>query len=94
MGDKMQLETSVFKRFWTPACTGVTVADDCDTASKGGREGFPLIHHQSVICGVAFARSSLRRIGAYASVVAPWRLAADALLGIRIHSKPADFINS
>src|SRR5512136_1454786 len=42
-----------------------------------------LMHHQGIICGVAFARSSLRRIGSYASVVAPWRLASDAFLVIR-----------
>jgi len=41
--------------------------------------GFALIHHQGIICGVAFARSSLRRIASYASVVAPRRLASDAL---------------
>jgi hypothetical protein len=28
-----------------------------------------LIHHQGIICGVVFARSSLRRIATYASVV-------------------------
>ncbi len=53
-----------------------------------------LIHHQGIICGVAFrrrrasARSSLRRIASYASVVAPRRLAPDALLVIRNPSKP------
>jgi hypothetical protein len=36
-----------------------------------------LIHHQGIICGVAFDRSSLRRIGPYASVVAPRRLASN-----------------
>jgi len=41
-----------------------------------------------IICGVAFARSSLRRIGPYASVVTPRRLASDALLVIRSPSKP------
>ena len=39
---------------------------------------FPLIHHQGIICGVAFDRSSLRRIAPYASVVAPRRLAFGA----------------
>ena len=38
----------------------------------------PLIHHQDTICRVAVVRSSLRRIGPYASVVAPWCLASDA----------------
>jgi hypothetical protein len=42
-----------------------------------------LIRHQGIICCVAFARSSLRRIASYVSVVAPWRLASDALLVIR-----------
>jgi len=42
-----------------------------------------LIHHQGIICGVAFDRSSLRRIAPYASVVAPRRLASNALLVIR-----------
>jgi len=37
-------------------------------------------HHQGIICGVAFDRSSLRRIAPYASVVAPRRLASNALL--------------
>jgi len=44
---------------------------------------FALIHHQGIICGVAFDRSSLRGIGAYASVVAPRRLASNTLLVIR-----------
>jgi len=43
----------------------------------------PLIHHQGIICGVAFDRSSLRRIAPYASVVAPRRLASNTLLVIR-----------
>jgi hypothetical protein len=38
--------------------------------------------------GVAFARSSLRRIASYASVVAPRRLASDAFLVIRDVVKP------
>jgi len=42
-----------------------------------------LIHHQDIICGVAFDRSSLRRIAPYASVVAPRRLASNTLLVIR-----------
>jgi hypothetical protein len=50
-----------------------------------------LIHHQGIICGVAFDRSFLRRIAPYASVVAPrrprserdLRLASNALLVIR-----------
>jgi len=47
-----------------------------------------LIHHQDIICCVAFVRSSLRRIAPYASVVSPWRLASDALLVIRDVPKP------
>jgi len=54
------------------------------------REGIPcqlregtLIHHQGIICGVAFDRSSLRRIAPYASVVAPRRLASNTFLVIR-----------
>jgi hypothetical protein len=43
----------------------------------------PLIHHQGIICGVAFDRSSLRRIAPYASVVTPRRLASNTLLMIR-----------
>jgi len=43
----------------------------------------PLIHQQGIICGVAFDRSSLRRIAPYASVVAPRRLASNILLVIR-----------
>jgi len=46
-------------------------------------EAVPLIHHQGIICGVAFDRSSLRRIAPYASVVAPRRLASNTLLVIR-----------
>ena len=42
-----------------------------------------LIHHQGIIFGVAFVRSSLRRMVQYASLVAPRRLASDALLVIR-----------
>jgi hypothetical protein len=42
-----------------------------------------LIHHQGIICGVAFDRSFLRRIAPYASVVAPRRLASNTLLVIR-----------
>jgi hypothetical protein len=41
------------------------------------------MHHQGIICGVAFAHSSLRRIASYASVVAPRHLASDAFLVIR-----------
>jgi len=50
-------------------------------------------HQQDIICGVAFALSSLRRIVAYASVVAPRRLASNALLVIRIVSKPGAVID-
>jgi len=42
-----------------------------------------LIHHQGIICGVAFDRSSLRRIAPYTSVVAPRRLASNTFLVIR-----------
>jgi hypothetical protein len=42
-----------------------------------------LVHQQGIICGVAFDRSSLRRISTYASVVAPRRLASNTLLVIR-----------
>jgi hypothetical protein len=42
-----------------------------------------LIHQQNIICGVAFDRSSLRRIAPYGSVVAPRRLASNTLLVIR-----------
>jgi hypothetical protein len=42
-----------------------------------------LIHHQGIICGVAFDRSSLWRIAPYASVVAPRRLASNTFLVIR-----------
>jgi hypothetical protein len=52
-----------------------------------------LIHHQGIICGVAFDRSSLRRITPYASVVAPRRLASNTLLVIRNFPKHADFGN-
>jgi hypothetical protein len=52
-----------------------------------------LIHHQGIICGVAFDRSSLRRIAPYASVVAPRRLASNTLLVISNLPKPADFSN-
>jgi len=48
----------------------------------------PLINHQGIICGVAFDRSSLRRIAPYASVVSPRRLASNTLLVIRILHKP------
>ena len=36
-------------------------------------KSFPLalIHHQGIICGVAFVRSSLRRMTKYASFAAP-----------------------
>jgi len=43
----------------------------------------PPDHQQDIICGVAFDRSSLRRIAPYASVVAPRRLASNILLVIR-----------
>jgi hypothetical protein len=42
-----------------------------------------LIHHQGIICCVAFDRFSLRRITPYASVVAPRRLTSNTLLVIR-----------
>jgi hypothetical protein len=42
-----------------------------------------LIHHQGIICGVAFDPSSLRRIAPYASVVAPRRLASNTVLVVR-----------
>jgi hypothetical protein len=51
-------------------------------------------HRQGIICGVAFARSSLRRIAPYASVVAPRRLASDALLVTRNCSKRASGLGS
>jgi len=41
-------------------------------------------HHKGIICGVAFDRSSLRRITPYASVVAPRRLASNTFLVIRM----------
>jgi len=44
-------------------------------------------HHKGIICGVAFDRSSLRRITPYASVVAPRRLASNTFLAIRQHRK-------
>jgi hypothetical protein len=47
------------------------------------KEEETLIHHQGIICGVAFDRSSLRRIAPYASVVPPRRLASNTLLVIR-----------
>jgi hypothetical protein len=51
---------------------------------KGRRlERETLIHHQGIICGVAFDRASLRRITSYASVGAPWRLTSNTLLVIR-----------
>jgi hypothetical protein len=50
-------------------------------------------HYQSIICGVAFARSSLRRIASYASVVAPRRLASDALPVIRNRPEAIETIN-
>jgi hypothetical protein len=52
-----------------------------------------LIHHQGIICGVAFDRSFLRRIALHASVVTPRRLASNTLLVIRNFPKPADFSN-
>jgi hypothetical protein len=59
-----------------------------------------LIHHQGIICGVAFAYSSpgLRRgrlagIASYASVVAPRRLASDAFLVIRDVAEPTASTN-
>jgi hypothetical protein len=47
-----------------------------------------LINQQDIICCVAFARSSLRRIGSYVSVVAPRRLASNAFLVIRLSPNP------
>jgi hypothetical protein len=47
-----------------------------------------LIRHQGIICGVAFDRSSLRRIALYASLVAPRRLASNTLLVIRTVHNP------
>ncbi len=54
---------------------------------------FPLIHHQGIICGVAFDRASVRGFAPYAAVVAPRRLASNTLLVIRNFPKPADFSN-
>ncbi|NIW11007.1 MAG: hypothetical protein GWN33_10885 [Gammaproteobacteria bacterium] len=51
----------------------------------------PLIHHQGIICGVAFDRFSLRRIASYASLVAPRRLASNTSLAIRNVAKAHDF---
>ena len=51
------------------------------------------MHHQGIICGVAFDRFSLRRIAPYASVVAPRRLASNTLLAIRNLEKADDFSN-
>jgi hypothetical protein len=51
-------------------------------------------HQQGIICGVAFDRSSLRRITPYASVVAPWRLASNTLLVLRNPQKLSDFSNA
>jgi hypothetical protein len=48
------------------------------------------MHHQGIICGVAFDRSSLQRIAPYASVVTPWRLASKPLLVIRNISRGFD----
>jgi hypothetical protein len=48
------------------------------SVSKSTRIFIALIHHQDIICCVAFVRSSLRRIATYASVLAPRRLASDA----------------
>jgi hypothetical protein len=47
-----------------------------------------LIHHQGIICSVAFDRFSLRRISPYASVVAPRCLASDTFLVIRKPQNP------
>jgi hypothetical protein len=51
-----------------------------------------LIHHQGIICGVAFVRSSLRRMVQYASLVAPRRLASDAFLVIRNPPKSSSLL--
>jgi len=51
-----------------------------------------LIHHQGIICCVAFYRFSFRRIPPYASVVAPRRLASNTLLVIRNTAQPTHFI--
>jgi hypothetical protein len=59
--------------------------------------GGALIPHQGILCGVAFppeGYSSLRRIAPYASVVAPRRLASDALLVIRNCPKSASLVDS
>jgi hypothetical protein len=47
------------------------------------RKSDAVIHHQGIICGVAFDRSFLRRIAPYASVVAPRRRASNTLMVIR-----------
>jgi hypothetical protein len=51
-----------------------------------------LIRHQGIICGVAFDRSSLRRIAPYASVVAPPRLASNTLMVIRDVAEASAFM--
>ena len=78
------------KLFWDPS-----IDDFGECVIQEGRMAYlitdaSLIHHQDIICCVACVRSSLRRIGPYASVVAPWRLASDALLVIRNVPKPVD----
>ena len=54
-----------------------------------------LIHHQDVICGVVFGRSSLRSIAHTPSVVAPRRLAPNTFLEPRVPKSCAfpDFRN-
>jgi hypothetical protein len=54
-----------------------------DTINESRVSVNTLIDHQGIICGVAFGRSSLRRIAPYASVVAPRRLASNTFLVIR-----------
>jgi hypothetical protein len=66
--------------------------------------GISLIHHQGIIfprdgishssSRVDFARSSLRRINPYASVVAPRRLASNTLLVIRVLLQPLAFTHA
>jgi hypothetical protein len=54
-----------------------------DKPERQGATSPTLIHHQGIICGVAFDRSFLRRIAPYASVVAPRRRASNTLMVIR-----------
>jgi hypothetical protein len=81
-----KLQTGRLAAYRVPARTLPGSTSSALGLVEGGRIITPagsLIHRQGIVCGVAFVRSSLRRMVEYASVVAPRRLASTTLPVIR-----------